>query len=112
MTKGDNKKISKLCFYQKSYHGRKRNHIKNELTNTFGQLVTIKSLVSIEEETVSYGFIHRTTLVLKTLILIIFVSLRILPVTLIAVMNETVKEESITSIMRVQHRFGGIRDEA
>ena len=52
MTKGDNKEISKLCFYQKSYHrdGRKRHHFNhiNEPTNTFGQLVTIKSLVSIQ----------------------------------------------------------------
>ena len=50
MTKGDNKKVLKLCFYQKSYHGRKRHHFNhiNEPTNTFGQLVTIKSLVSIQ----------------------------------------------------------------
>ena len=40
MTNGDNKKISKLCFYQKSYHGRKRHHFNhiNEPTNTFGIL--------------------------------------------------------------------------
>ena len=50
MTKGDNKKNIKVCFYQKSYHGRKRHHFNhiNEPTNTFGQLVTIKSLVSIQ----------------------------------------------------------------
>ena len=51
MTKGDNKKISKLCFYQKSYHGRKRHHFNhiNEPTNTFGQLVIINSIHNIIE---------------------------------------------------------------
>ena len=51
MTKGDNKKISKLCFYQKSYHGCKRHHFNhiNEPTNTFGQLVTINSIHNIIE---------------------------------------------------------------